>query len=147
MQISSREISNKKSLQNSIWEGLGLHLGGAWDGLGRLLGALGPLLPVFLTFKINIFCNIGPRWAPRAYWDRFWEGSGRIWKVWGRVFGTLGYLLDRFWELLAKKGPAGTDSRVRAGSAECAERLNPPHPVRMAGVWDFSALHAVLVVF
>ena len=103
-------------------------MGGAWDGLGRLLGALGPLLPVFLTFKINIFCNIGPRWAPRAYWDRFWEGSGRIWKVWGRVFGTLGYLLDRFWELLAKKGPAGTDSRVRAGSAECAERLNPPHP-------------------
>ena len=37
-------------LKKWIWEGLGLHLGRVWDGLGRLLGALGRFLVAFLVF-------------------------------------------------------------------------------------------------
>ena len=54
MQIWNRKIKSKKSLNNRFWEGFGLHLGGVWDALGRLLGAswrsgasLGHLLIVF----------------------------------------------------------------------------------------------------
>ena len=50
MQIVNRKIKAQKRLKKWIWEGLGLHLGGVWDGLGRLLGALGRLLAVFGVF-------------------------------------------------------------------------------------------------
>ena len=33
-----------------IWEGLGLHLGGVWDGLGRPLGTFERFLVAFLIF-------------------------------------------------------------------------------------------------
>ena len=51
MQIWNRKIKSKKSLNNRFWEGFGLHLGGDWDALGPLLGALGrswALLELFL---------------------------------------------------------------------------------------------------
>ena len=87
MQISNREICRKKSYQNSIWEGVGLFCWGVWNGLGRLLGTLGCLLPVFFACKIDMFRNIGPTWAPRACWDRFREGLGKVWEGLGKVFG------------------------------------------------------------
>ena len=44
-----------QTLPNLIWEDLGLHLGGGWDGLGRLLATFGRPLVVFLVFKIQLF--------------------------------------------------------------------------------------------
>ena len=44
MQTSYRKIKSKKMLKKWIWDGLGLHLGGGWDALGRLLVALGHCL-------------------------------------------------------------------------------------------------------
>ena len=38
MQILGREQKATKCIKEWIWEGLGLHLGGGWRGLGRLLG-------------------------------------------------------------------------------------------------------------
>ena len=61
MQILNRKIKTKKMLKKWIWDGLGLHLGGVWDALGRLLGALGCLLAIFLVFKIELLVNNGPK--------------------------------------------------------------------------------------
>ena len=72
MQILSWKKDVQKSHKNRFSEGLGLHFGGVWDGLGLLLGALGRLLAVFWTFKIELFFSIGPRWAPRGLLDRCW---------------------------------------------------------------------------
>ena len=55
MQFWNGKIKAKKSLKNWIWEGLGLHLGGFWEGPGRLLGALGRFLAVLLAFKNQLF--------------------------------------------------------------------------------------------
>ena len=55
MHFWSGEIEAKKSPKNWIWEGLGLHLGGVWERLWRLLGALGPFLAVFGAFKSQLF--------------------------------------------------------------------------------------------
>ena len=40
-QIFTGEKKATKYLKEWIWEGLGLHLGGGWHGLGRLLDAFG----------------------------------------------------------------------------------------------------------
>ena len=50
MQISSWKGNATKCLKKWIWEGLGLHLGGVWDSLGRLLDALRRLLAGFGVF-------------------------------------------------------------------------------------------------
>jgi len=50
MQILDVKKKAPKWLQNWIWEGLGLRLGGIWDGLGGLLGIFGRFLAVFLVF-------------------------------------------------------------------------------------------------
>ena len=55
MQFWSGEMEAKKSSKNLIWEGLGLHLGGVWERLWRLSGALGPFLAVFWAFKSQLF--------------------------------------------------------------------------------------------
>ena len=78
MPIWNGKTKANKSPKNRIWRGLGLHLGGLWDFLGRLLGALGCLLAVLGAFKIELFSSMGPRWAPRGLLDRFWEGLGRV---------------------------------------------------------------------
>ena len=107
MQISSREISNKKSLQNSIWEGLGLHLGGAWDGLGRLLGALGPLLPVFLRLKSIYFATLVQDGLQEPTGIDFGRVLGGFGKVWGRfleLWGTFWTDFGSFWPKKALLG-------------------------------------------
>ena len=70
-------------------------LGGSiWKGLGTVWGVFWALLGVFWrfswTFGINTFGNIGPRWALRACWDRFWDGFGWVWEGLGRVWEGLG---------------------------------------------------------
>ena len=95
---------SKNDTKNRFWEGLGLHFGGGWDGLGPLLGALGRLLAAFWTFKFELFFSIGPRWAPRGLLDRFWVDFGRdsggfwedlggFWKEFGMIFDSI---LERF---------------------------------------------------
>ena len=41
LQILSCKKNVQKSLKKWIWEGLGLHFGRVWDGLGPLFGGLG----------------------------------------------------------------------------------------------------------
>ena len=89
MQISSSKKNVQKSQKKKFWEGLGLHLGGFWDGLGPLLATLGRLLAVFWAFKIELCSRIGPRWAPRRLLGRFGEGLGRIWGAFGMVLGEI----------------------------------------------------------
>ena len=104
MQIWIRKIKDKKPLKNWIWDGFGLHLGGGWDALGRLLASLGRLLAVFGTFKIELFSNMGPRWPPRGLLGRLWVDlgsiSGGFWRAWGRFgvdFEWLQCLLELSW--------------------------------------------------
>ena len=54
MQISYGKIKSKKMLKKWIWDGLGLHLGGGWDALGRLLVTLGRFLAISGAFKIEL---------------------------------------------------------------------------------------------
>ena len=51
MKILHKQNNVQKSLKNWFGEGLGLHLGGVWDGLGPLLGALGRLLDASWALK------------------------------------------------------------------------------------------------
>ena len=107
MRICNRKIEAKKSHKNRFWEALGLHLGGVGNGLGPLLGALGRLLVVFWSFKIELFPSIGPRWAPRGLLDRFWVDLGRILGRFGKVLGRIWedfwlfeQIVGRFWKCL-----------------------------------------------
>ena len=50
MQILNGKKKATKCFKKWIWEGLGLHLGGVWDGLGRLLGTSRRLGAVFWVF-------------------------------------------------------------------------------------------------
>ena len=113
MQIWNWKKTTKNCLKILIWEGRGPHLGRVWGGLGPLLGALGPLLFVFWTFKISLFSNMGPTWAPRGPLDRFWDGLGRIWVRFGdglgwnlEGFGHFFLVVGTFWQHLEKCGPA-----------------------------------------
>ena len=78
-------------------EGLGLHLGGLWEAIGRSPGVLGRLLAVFWAFEIKLFSNMGPRWAPRGHLDRYWEGLGMVWEGFGEGFGRIWYLFNSLW--------------------------------------------------
>ena len=107
MPIGSWKKSGHKSYKNHVWEGLGLHLGGVWAGLGPPLGAFGRLLAVFWTFKIELLSSIGPKWAPRGLLDGFWVALGGFWEGLGRVwekilddFGSFGHVVGRFWKFL-----------------------------------------------
>ena len=50
-----------KSLEKSIWEGLGLNLEGFGLALGRLLFTFGRMLLAFSAFKAISFESIGPQ--------------------------------------------------------------------------------------
>ena len=86
MQIWNIKIIAEKSHKNWIWEGLGLDLGVVWDGLELLLDALGSFFAVSLAFKIELFSNMDPRWAPKGLseglgidFGGYGKGFGRIW--------------------------------------------------------------------
>ena len=102
MQILSCKKTATWWLQNGIWEGLGLDLGGSWGSLGRPLGTFGRFLVDFLLFWIELFSRMGPRWGPEGLlgrflmdFRRFWEGFG---KVLGRFWVIFGMVLGRFWK-------------------------------------------------
>ena len=79
MQDLRKKIKAKKLLQNWIWDGLGLNLGGLWDDLGRLLAPFGRLWVVTWPFRIEFFRSIGRRLSSRGLWNRFGIDFGRIW--------------------------------------------------------------------
>ena len=68
-------------------------MGGVWEALGRLLGALGGLLAVFWAFKIEALYGIEPRWTPKGLLGSLREGFGRVWggfwSGFGGVFGKV----------------------------------------------------------
>ena len=81
--------------------------GGSWapfgKGLGRSWASFGRFWAIFGMFKIDLFYNIGPRWAPRGLLDRFWSILGNVIKVlggFGKVLGgfclIFGWNLERF---------------------------------------------------
>ena len=99
MHVESTRKSVQKSQENSIWEGLELHLGGLWDAPGSLLVAFGRLSGALGTFKTTLFPSIGPRLAPRGLRDRFgvdlewiWEGFGRDLHHFEHVVADSGHL-------------------------------------------------------
>ena len=51
MKISNGKKEVTKLLENSIWEGLGLNLGGFGDALGRLWATFGRMLLAFWALK------------------------------------------------------------------------------------------------
>ena len=71
MQNWNWKKTSKKCFKNWIRKGLGLHLGGVWDALGRLLVAPERFLVTFLTFKIDMFYDIAPREPPSSLFSRF----------------------------------------------------------------------------
>ena len=114
MQILNSKRKVENLLKKWFWEGLGLHLGGVWGGLGPLLAALGRHLLVLWVFKIQFFSSMGPTWAPKGLLGRFWDGLGRIWGGFGEGLGGNLEGLDVFWKVvgtfwkhLEKCGPAG----------------------------------------
>ena len=119
MQNWNIKIIAEKSHKNWIWEGLGLDLGVVWDGLELLLDALGSFFAVSLAFKIELFSNMDPRWAPKGLLDGFGidfgesgEGFGRFWanfwmdfgKIWG-ILAPLGMSLGGFLGTFSFLGP------------------------------------------
>ena len=84
---------------NRFWEGHGLHLGGIWNGLGRLSDALGRLLAVSGDAGIEFCPNHGPSWSPRGLWDRFWEGLEKVLGGFGEVLGGFGEVGEGFQNL------------------------------------------------
>ena len=92
--------------------------------------------------------------TPFGYFQGCKRGSGELseafWCYLGTILTKITSNLDQFqsFRTLSFLSIQPTEPlTIQMGTAECAERLNPPHPLRMAGVWDFSVLQAVLVVF
>ena len=93
MQILDVKNKAPKWLQNWIWEGLGLRLGGIWDGLGGLLGTFGGFLAVFWCSESAFFHASVQDGVQEAFWSDFggfWEGLGWILGGFGQDFGRLG---------------------------------------------------------
>ena len=72
-------------LKKWIWVGLGLHLGGGWDALGRLLATFGRLLNVkiFARSKSSFFLA----WVQDGLQEGFWIDLGSILEGFGKDLG------------------------------------------------------------
>ena len=97
MQILNGKKKATKCLKKWIWEGLGLHLGRVWDGLGLLSELLGASGPFFDRSKSNFYKALVQEGLQEAFWIDFgwlWEGFGTnfgwIWEDLGRIFGNFG---------------------------------------------------------
>ena len=109
---------NKPKIPSKLW--FGRVLGSIWGGFGTVLGLFWALLgafgPFFRCSKINFFqtcASMGPRWAPRGLWDRFWADFSWIWGRFGKglernleEFWAFEQVMGRFGKCLASFGPA-----------------------------------------
>ena len=50
-----------KRFKQTVWDGLGLHLGGVWGGLEPLVGALGGSLGALGVLLGRFWASLGPR--------------------------------------------------------------------------------------
>ena len=141
MQIWIGKMQAKKSPKNWIWEGLGLQLGGVWALFWALLGAFGPF---FWCSKFNFFqawVSMGPRWAPRGLWYRFWVDFGRIWGGIWKDLEPFEQGMVTFWICLAWFGLAAaelinwTPALIREAS-QCAGV--PPRVVEQDCIWTYN---------
>ena len=93
MLISNGKKKVSKSLEKSIWEGLGLNLEGFGLALGRLLVTFGRILLAFGRLKRYLFKALVQNDLQKAFWMDF----GLLLKGFGKVFG-------RFWKDLGEFG-------------------------------------------
>ena len=90
MQSWSGKMKTKKSPVHWFWESLGPPLGRAWDGLERLLDALGRLLVVSGAFKIEVlFKQLSKLDSKRAL--------GSILEGFGEALGTVSGDFGKVW--------------------------------------------------
>ena len=94
MQDLRKKIKAKKLLQNWIWDGLGLNLGGLWDDLGRLLAPFGRLWVVTWPFRIEFLEALVQDCPQEAFGidlgsilDGFWKDFDRVWEGFGESLG------------------------------------------------------------
>merc|ERR1712078_782506 len=100
----------KKSFQNLSKCGFWTVLGSILEGVGAIWALIWALLdacwPFFLCSKFDFFqtwVSMGPRWAPRGLWHRFWVDFGR---VWGKFWKVLGRFWWHFLKLFYVRTPA-----------------------------------------
>ena len=115
-------MKNQKSIKNWIWEGLGLHLGGVWDGLGRLLDTFGRFLAVFWVFQIILFSNMGQHGPKMSSKRPLASIFARFWKGLGRILGGFGKVLEHFLKLFY----VGTPALSREAPRSVSMRGGPP---------------------
>ena len=75
----------KKALKISIWECLGLHLGGLGRGFGRDLEPLGVSWAVFWAHFFMLVFGVVSTSAPGGFLAGSWIDFGRVGRDFGRV--------------------------------------------------------------
>ena len=89
---------SKKSLKNWIWDDLGLHLGGVWGALGRLLAAFGRLLGVKNRAFFKHWPNMGSKRPFGSILGGSWEDLGGFWEGLGRILADFWMDFRKIWE-------------------------------------------------
>ena len=104
----------QKELKKIIWGGLGLPLGGVWDGVGPLGGALGSSWGALGVLLKCFWHFLRPRWAPRSLFGGFLVVLGRLGgglgKLWGAISKDLGLNAGKGWEELGTIGDSWAKS-------------------------------------
>ena len=90
MQNMLRKKIIPKTLEKWIRDGLGLYLGGVWDDLGPLEGALWALLGCS-------WASFGRSWGQDELQEAFWMDFGLLWEGFGTVLGRFGNQFGRIW--------------------------------------------------
>ena len=92
--FTTRNNQAKKLLKKLIWKGLGLHLGGVWEGgLVFFLSLLGTFGLFFFWRKPNFNKALVQNELQKAFrsiWGQFWEGFGRVGEDLGNSWEDLG---------------------------------------------------------
>ena len=111
-------------------------LGLSLDALGTKMTPKSDAIIEFLQFCFHFgrfsgaivnFLRFGRVWG--GFWKDFGKFFKRFWETHRLCFGTAHRL--RFWDSRAAKTNK-LQWVPRLGPAECAKRLNPPHPLRMS---------------
>ena len=109
MQNAHRKMTAKKNVKKWVWDGLGLHLGRLWAGLGTLWAARGRLLERPGALWGPCWALLGRPWGALgaffALRARFWRDFGRIWKVlegFPNCSILLGGFCEGFWSLTVR---------------------------------------------
>ena len=114
------EVGKKNTKCSTKWirKGLGLQLGGLWDGLGRLFGTFGRFFGVFWLFQMQLFSNMGQHGLKMgsqrplaSILGRFWKGWDRVLKGFGEVLGALSKVFYVRTPALSREAPRSVPMR------------------------------------